>query len=353
MSDDDRSSGVFAVALTFLILTWILVPLRVYVRTVMTKSFGMDDWLMVVTQVFFTAYLIGQLGGWKNGTGKHRSDLSPENNTTALHFWFVCEVTYVITATIVKLSVGVFLLRLCIIKWHTWLLRILMIASVILGTAYEFVVLFQCQPISTFWEEAPGTVGKCLENDPVVITTYIASIMNCFADWAFGILPMFIVWSLNMRKKTRIMVMGILGFASIGSTATIVRLFYVPDMLNGQDFLYATTNFAIWTTVELGVSIIAASIPTLRPALQFVLGKLGLSRTYQLSRGSPWTPSHGYVRTEEGVASYLRPGNGVTTTAATGPNAFPSLKYLGSQKGDIELAGITKTVEVSMSRDSV
>lgn len=52
MSDDDnRSSGVFGVAVSFLVLTWIVVPLRIYVRAVITKSFGLDDWLLVVTQV--------------------------------------------------------------------------------------------------------------------------------------------------------------------------------------------------------------------------------------------------------------------------------------------------------------
>jgi hypothetical protein len=111
--------------------------------------------------------------------------------------------------------VGVFLIRLSVVKLHIWFLRILMLASVVFGTAYLFVVLLQCRPISTFWTEAPGTTGKCLENNPVAITTYVASVLNCLADWAFGILPMFIVWSLNMKKKTRIMVMFILGFASM------------------------------------------------------------------------------------------------------------------------------------------
>ncbi|KAI1843773.1 hypothetical protein JX266_010032 [Neoarthrinium moseri] len=356
MNDDDRSGSVFAVAVTFMVLTWIMVPLRVYVRAIMTKSFGLDDWLLVITQVLFTTYLSSQLGGWYYGTGRHRKDLTPENNTKALTFWFVCEIFYVLTATFIKLAVGVFLIRLSVVKFHVWFLRVLMVGSIVFGTAYLFVVLFQCQPISTFWTDAPGTPGKCLENNPVAITTYVASAINCLADWAFGILPMFIVWSLNMKKRLRIIVMCILGFASIGSTATIVRMFYIPDMLNGQDFLWATTNFAIWSTVEPGIGIIAASLATLRPLLQLALGKLGLSRTYRLSRSSPWTPSHGYVKTDEHSMSGLRPKDGVTTTTAAGPTetAPTPFRYLRSRPSleSIELAGITKTMEVSLSSDA-
>ncbi|KAH6646252.1 hypothetical protein BKA67DRAFT_583665 [Truncatella angustata] len=354
MSDDDRSASVLAVAVTFLVLTWIMVPLRIYVRTVVTNSFGRDDALLILTQALFTVYLSAQLGGWYHGTGRHRTDLTPENNTSALKFWFICEVFYVLTATFLKVTVGIFLIRLSVVKYHIWFLRILMVASVVLGTAYLFVVLFQCRPISTFWEEAPGTAGKCLENNPVAITTYVASVMNCLADWAFGILPMFIVWSLNMKKRSRIIVMCILGFAAIGSTATIVRLFYIPDMLNGQDFLWATTNFAIWSTVEPGVGIIATSIATLRPVLHFIMGKLGLSQTYQLSQSLPWAPSRGYMKTDEHSTSNLRPGDGTTTATAAGPKKSTApFDYLQTQPGmdPIELTGITRTVEVSLSRD--
>lgn len=51
MSEDDRSGGVLAVAVTFLTLTWMVVPLRIYVRAVLTKAFGLDDVLLIITQV--------------------------------------------------------------------------------------------------------------------------------------------------------------------------------------------------------------------------------------------------------------------------------------------------------------
>jgi hypothetical protein len=38
-------------AASFLVLTWISVVLRTYVRAFVTKSFLADDWLMVIAQV--------------------------------------------------------------------------------------------------------------------------------------------------------------------------------------------------------------------------------------------------------------------------------------------------------------
>jgi len=47
MAAEDRGPQVAAVAILFLILSWIAVSLRCYVRICMIKNFGADDWLAV------------------------------------------------------------------------------------------------------------------------------------------------------------------------------------------------------------------------------------------------------------------------------------------------------------------
>jgi len=51
MAKENRGPEVEVVAILFLILTWISVSLRCYVRALMMKSFGMDDWLAIVALV--------------------------------------------------------------------------------------------------------------------------------------------------------------------------------------------------------------------------------------------------------------------------------------------------------------
>jgi hypothetical protein len=48
---EDRSNEVLAVAILFLITSWITVGLRVYVRAGMRNTFSPDDWAMVATLV--------------------------------------------------------------------------------------------------------------------------------------------------------------------------------------------------------------------------------------------------------------------------------------------------------------
>jgi hypothetical protein len=111
--------------------------------------------------------------------------------------------------------VGFFLLRIAIDKKHIWILRILLGATAFFGISYFFLVVFQCHPVSSFWEISPRAEGHCLPVDYVVIMTYTASVLNCLADWIFGVLPAFIVWSLSMTSKEKVLVGAILSFAAV------------------------------------------------------------------------------------------------------------------------------------------
>ncbi|KUL89153.1 hypothetical protein ZTR_05984 [Talaromyces verruculosus] len=100
---------------------------------------------------------------------------------------------------------------------------------------------------------------------------YTASIVNAVADWTFGLLPIFIVRELNMSLRTKVAVSCILSFAAIGSTVTVVRIPDVATLVDDTDFLWKTTNFAIMSTVEVGVGIVAACVATLKPLLNTVI----------------------------------------------------------------------------------
>ena len=50
-----KAIPMLAVAVVCLSLSWIVVSLRIYVRGFMIRSFGWDDWLMLITQVCLTS----------------------------------------------------------------------------------------------------------------------------------------------------------------------------------------------------------------------------------------------------------------------------------------------------------
>jgi hypothetical protein len=84
MTTDDRSGSIWAVGLTFLVITWLVVGLRVYVRAFAIRKFGLDDKVTILAQILFTGYLICQIGGVYYGTGRRLRNLTYEHAETAL-----------------------------------------------------------------------------------------------------------------------------------------------------------------------------------------------------------------------------------------------------------------------------
>ena len=267
-------------------------------------------------------YLPCQIIAAIHGTGRHRWDLSDHDRKTALmvsstsllsilasnstQFWYLCEIFYVIANCLLKFAIGYFYLRVAIERWHIWCIRLLMLGTVLCGLIYLFLVMLQCLPsktvseahlphllmntVSAFWLEHPAS-SKCIPRGPTLGITYALAAVNALADWGFGLLPFFIVWGLEMRPKTKVLVASILAFAAIGSTGTVIRMAYIHTLVEGPDFLYATTDVALWSTIEPGIGITAGSIATFRPLVRHCLWKLGLGEAPRHERGRSYYPS--------------------------------------------------------------
>ncbi|KXH49473.1 hypothetical protein CSIM01_03761 [Colletotrichum simmondsii] len=280
----DKSVQLVVTASVFLLLTWLAVSLRVYCRTALVRSVGIDDKIMVFLLIIFTGYLMLQIYGGTHGIGRRDPEITAGEKRTMLLLWWILELLNVVSTCLLKISVGYFLLRVALDRPHIWIIRALMVGTVVFGTTYLFMVAFQCRPVPTYWEEGPRTLEKCWPSRVIYIMTIAATVINTSADFIFGALPWFIVRSMNLPIGTKIVVVCILGLAAVGSTATIVRAFYIPTLLDDEDFLYETSNFAIWSTVEPGIGIVAASIAMLRPLYQMVLTKMGRSSVYRQRR---------------------------------------------------------------------
>ena len=80
---------------------------------------------------------------------------------TIEQFWFFCEVFYTLSTVLLKVAIGFFLLRVATNRIHIWIIRVVMVSTVICGGGFFFVILLQCWPMRAWWTLDP-TDGKCL-----------------------------------------------------------------------------------------------------------------------------------------------------------------------------------------------
>ncbi|KAI0166432.1 hypothetical protein GGR57DRAFT_26017 [Xylariaceae sp. FL1272] len=279
MAPQDRGPELATVTSVLLGVSAVTVGLRCYVRIGILKIFRIEDWLALLALASSIALTYFVLVSIQYGAGKHTAAVPKENIPKVLKMRWAGELTYVITSMLLKMTIGIFLLRICSRMWHRITIWFVLISCLVFNVFYVFVAAFQCDPIDYYWNRyTTNMAGVCVSAQIISSSTYAAVGVNAAADWTLGLFPIALVWNLDLNKKSKFSVAGILALGSIASTATIVRIFYVWQLNHDKDILYCFTDLAIWSTVENGLGLTASSLATLRPLFKNILDPISQSR---------------------------------------------------------------------------
>jgi hypothetical protein len=243
----DHGPLLFGINVAAVILAVIACLLRCYVRLRIVNAFGLDDWLMAAstvgsfgtllaasepcrltagTQATFILYCAFSITGVHYGTGRHKTDLPEESYATAMKWWFLCYLTYSATMIFAKFSIGWFLLRVTINRIHRWIIYTAAIVTCASCLCFFFVVLFQCNPISYYWDKYTQT-GTCIDTQVVIALAYLYSAFSVASDFTFALLPAWVVSHLNMKKSTKAALIFLMGLGCV-----YVCPFFTPFLLS-------------------------------------------------------------------------------------------------------------------------
>lgn len=99
-------------------------------------------------------------------------------------------------------------------------------------------VIITCQPIAKNWDPVIGaddSIGYCMNYGIIQGISYYISASSIITDWACAIIPCFIVWNLQMKRRLKISVATILALGAVASLTTIIRLPYLGAYTATED----------------------------------------------------------------------------------------------------------------------
>ncbi|KAJ4330244.1 hypothetical protein N0V87_010166 [Didymella glomerata] len=261
---------VFILSITLVIWAWLAVGLRLWVRFRITKSPGWDDAAMVATLLLFTTYCAFILTiVIRSGQGGKL--FSKEERYLSLVFVQLSEVFYILTTTLLKISLGLFFLRVLTKRWQKIIFHTILGVSATYGLFYTFTTIFVCGDPAKLADSLVGS-KKCLPAAFILTTGYLYGCINVIADWTFVLIPIVILIDSDIDRRSKISVSIVMGLGAIGSVSSILRMVYLEGLLfsrGGAGGLNPNAVKAtIWATAEPGTGIIAASIALLRPMLR-------------------------------------------------------------------------------------
>ncbi|KAJ6188251.1 hypothetical protein N7519_003159 [Penicillium mononematosum] len=267
-----RSLAIFMVSIVMMSISIVTVALRSFVRLNILRAFGWDDALMVAALILFIFLDICCIIGAMFGIGHTYTDFtSMETYKRALLMWWLGQIIYIWASAVAKISIAVALLRLAVKRSHRVILWSIIAVVIAIGFMLGLLLLFACNPISHFWEQVdPTSTGTCLSMYTILAVTYFYSSVTILCDVSLGLLPILLVWKLQMNRRTKVAVGGILGLGAIASVAVICRIPFLRFYAD-SDFLYSTYLIAICSVIETGLGITAGSLTTLRPLFRRLL----------------------------------------------------------------------------------
>lgn len=263
----DRGQQEKAVTIAFLVATWVLVSLRIWVRAYMIRNFGWDDATMVLANVVFTFNCIAVLYVQAHGGGTHLTDLT--EIAKDINWTMAVEDTYIVTLCVLKISLGIFFNRVIVSPWQRYVIYGIVALSTLQSLANFFFIIFRCG-------SSPGHYlimqleGKCAPRWLNLLFLYMHAAVTTITDWIFAMLPVCILWHSPMDIRSKLSVGFILALGALGSICSIIRFKYINGLTLIDDFFWNSTNCTIWSTIELGAGIIAGCLATMRPLFKLV-----------------------------------------------------------------------------------
>ncbi|KAH7128398.1 hypothetical protein B0J11DRAFT_578614 [Dendryphion nanum] len=280
---EQRSRLTFGLIITLLILGWTTVVLRLWVRLRITKNPGWDDATMLLTLVFqlllvyfqsltlllqclfscYCAFIV------VIGEGL-RSNTTAEAIKRILLYVQLGEIFYILTTTLLKISLGLFFLRLLTKRWQVVLFNTILGVSAIYGVFYAFVAIFQCGVPDDLLDNLLHGSKQCLPDWFLLLTGYIYGSINVIADWTFVLVPIVILVESDLDKRSKVSVGIVMALGAIGSISSILRMVYLKGLLLNGSVSADAVSATMWATAEPGTGIVAASVAVLRPLFRQV-----------------------------------------------------------------------------------
>jgi len=165
-----------------------------------------------------------------------------------------------------------------------WALYITALFSVLLGIGSTLDFIFQCVPVSCFWNcrvyilnqmKTPSWVhGWCM---PQKLHLAFPTIADLVTDIAILILPLMVLRKLQMSMRRKVAIYFTFSMGIFVCGVGVVRIYYSINIGNAVDVSWNNANSFIWTSVQIFMGVICSCVPASAPLLRYFPKKGGSS----------------------------------------------------------------------------
>lgn len=125
----------------------------------------------------------------------------------------VAEVFYLTTIIFLKLSLGLFFLRVLLKRWQRNIVYVAMVSSVLINTFHCFFVVFSCGNPKLYLEHT--VLKQCVPKKIELGLAYEQAAVTTITDFVFALLPISLLWNAAMDRRSKLSVGLILSLGAL------------------------------------------------------------------------------------------------------------------------------------------
>ncbi|RDW71128.1 hypothetical protein BP6252_07691 [Coleophoma cylindrospora] len=339
-----RSTQVLVVSTLFLLIAAVVVGLRLYVRGRIVRKFGIEDFFVGITLLSSICQTVTVYDQVYFGLGRHTSTLTPEEGMSQKKILYISIIFYGLGLTTIKWSILFQYQRLFVRKEDKIKAWILVGIVTAFGLFIILTSMLTCLPVAKFWDDT--IPGYCQHKRPL---WFVHAAFNVCTDFAIMILPMPVLWRLQMPKKQKVTLMCIFGLGGVVCIISAIRVWTIDVATTTKDPSYDMTTAAILSSVEVNVAIICSSLPTTRPLAGRLFPSLWGSSTGSRTRSNFFNSSTGQRSGTENKKGVME------LKSLSSRNGGPFIRIETQTKGgiDLELGNEANDAEGNAAREII
>ncbi|OCK85403.1 hypothetical protein K432DRAFT_318302 [Lepidopterella palustris CBS 459.81] len=281
------------------------VALRLYSRKMKRMPLPVEDYCLLAALVKNTSAELQLV--FIGGFGHHIATLLPATIERCLKLSLASQFLYAVALGLVKCSICLMLARIFFIRPFVIAARAAMVLAACWAVMTFMIGLLICRPLRMNWDPTtPG--GKCGNENAAFAAV---GVVDLITDTVILVLPIPMVLRLQIPQANKI---GLICIFGAGLLTMVIGILRVVAVLNVDftDFTYAARTAHIYSVVEIGVAIIVACSPTLRPLFDKIFrGITSLSsgnkssaygNRYASNRGGNSTTTDGFMKMGDEIA---------------------------------------------------
>ncbi|KAH8807861.1 hypothetical protein F5884DRAFT_881393 [Xylogone sp. PMI_703] len=256
-------TAAYCVSGVGMVLAFLFMAQRIYVKHFIRRNFAFDDCLLVVAWMSSVAIQGLILRGFVEGYfGVHAWEIPLTKFVKFLKFGFYLEpVLYVIPTVLTKLVLLLFYLQLQNQqKWFLGAVYFAIFITVGSNIGVLFSIIFGCNPIRKAWD-VTMVGGSCIDRPALYQATAAFGIISDVLIICIPI-PMVVRLQMSRAKKAGLLFLFTIGSATV--VTSIIRLYLLVTSLGTADQSWAGGPIVMWICIESNLLVICASLPTLR-----------------------------------------------------------------------------------------